>query len=429
MAGAAIAQGCAGSCGPLGARMMLTANQETRPGGIVVVGASASGIGVALGLRAHGYAGTITLIGDELTLPYDRPPLSKGVLWGTHVAEDIALATAEEISEAQIDLILGAPASSLDIERKRIVLADGQQIEYETAIIATGASSRTLPQFDGFDNVITLRTWDDGVELQRRLGAGARLGIVGGGLIGLEVASSAVRLGVDVTVVEPTAQPLANRITPVLSEWLLQQHRDHGVKLHLNAVCTDVVVDGPSVAALHLSDGSLVPVDVVLVSVGAAPNVGWLEGSGLELDNGVVVDQFQRAAEDVYAVGDIANGYHPVYQRRMRMETRSNATEGADHLARTLTGSTKPYAPVPFFWTDQYDFKLQSFGLVAMEDAFEFSWGALEDGKWGLVGRRDGALTGFFSRGFGPQLAQHRRDLNDSFERSLEQTLTKGVVQ
>ncbi|WP_175494413.1 NAD(P)/FAD-dependent oxidoreductase [Herbiconiux ginsengi] len=386
---------------------------------VVIVGASGAGVGTALDLRAHGHAGRITLIGAESHLPYDRPPLSKGVLSGTQEFEDIALTSHEELAEKGIVCRLGVAATALDLAQKTVHLSDGEDIDYGTLVIATGASPRRLPQFDGYGNAFVLRTLSDAAELRRRLTPGSRLGIVGGGLIGLEVAASAVNLGVTVTVIEPTEQPLANRITPELSAWLLEQHRSNEVNLVLGASCTEIVADGREITELVVSDGSRVPVDVVLISIGASPNVEWLEGSGVEITNGVVVDEYQQACEDVFAVGDVANGFHPGYRRHMRFETRANATEGAAHLALTLSGTRSAYVPVPFFWTDQFGFKLQSFGMIGPGDEYDLAWGELDSRKWGLVGRHNGEITGFLTSGFGPQLAQHRRELADAIERTV----------
>ncbi|MEQ6900425.1 FAD-dependent oxidoreductase [Nocardioides sp. YIM 152588] len=387
---------------------------------VVVVGAAAAGTATALNLRRAGHAGPITLVGDEPVLAYDRPPLSKGVLLGTQAIGEIGLATAEQLAENGITVLLGARATGLDPVGHRVLLDGGEELAYDTVVIATGASPRRLPALDGLDNVHAIRTDRDATRLAGALRPGRRLGVVGGGLIGLEVAASARKRGLEVTVVEPAELPLAERLTVPVSSWLMDLHRGHGVDLRLGRTVADTVTAGSSVAALALSDGAEIPVDEVLVAVGATPNTGWLESSGLELGNGVRCDEHQRAAEDVYVVGDVAEGYHPVYGRHLRMETRTNATEGPFHLARTLTGGAAPYAPVPFFWTDQYDAKVQAFGIARPGDEIEFvDGGSPEDERWIAVCRREGRLVAFVGRGAGKPLLTWRRALQNEFEMDL----------
>ncbi|GAA1466564.1 NAD(P)/FAD-dependent oxidoreductase [Microbacterium thalassium] len=403
---------------------MTEPRDATDPGArVVIVGASAAGSGVALNLRRMGYEGAITLIGEEAELPYDRPPLSKGVLLGTAGLDSLGLASHEELSTAQVELRLGVRAVALDTTAKEVRLETGESVGYDTLVIATGATPRRIPSLAGSANVHVLRTIADAEAFERSLVPGTRLAIVGSGLIGLEVASTATKRGVQVSVIEPADLPMRERLTPDVARWLLDQHVAHGVRFHLGTQVEGVVSDGDRVTALCLADGTELEVDVVLMSVGAAPNVAWLESSGIELDNGVVTDHRQRAADDVYAVGDVARFVHTSLDRVMRMETRSNAIEGAVHLARTIAGEEAPYAPVPFFWTDQYDFKIQSFGMVDPTADLVFEDGSLEGSKWVLAAYDDGELRGVIARGHGPVLARLRRQLAQNYQRNAERVL------
>lgn len=382
---------------------------------IVIVGAGAAGTGTALALRRNGHRGAITLLGEELELPYDRPPLSKGVLLGPGYLVDIALTTADELRAQRITFRPGERATGLDPTGRAVHLDRGSSIAYDVLVLATGAGSRTLPGMSGMRNVHALRTVGDATRLRSDLRSGRRLGVIGGGLIGLEVAASARKLGLDVTVIEPAPLPLADRLTQTVARWLVSQHTRHGVDLRLGTGVGDYRIEDDTVTSLVLTDGCEVPVDAVLVCVGASPHTQWLVDSGLPLDNGVVCDEYQRVAENVYAVGDLAYGFHPVYGRRLRMETRSNASEGAAHLARSLMSGPAPYLPVPFFWTDQYDFKVQAFGAVDPLDDVEFVHGSVEEDRWILVGRRDGRLRSVIARDSGKRLLQWRRLLHGEF--------------
>lgn len=382
---------------------------------IVVVGASAAGSGVALNLRRHGHQGPITLIGDENTLPYDRPPLSKGLLLGTATADSLLLTTREMLIENQIDIRMGVRGTGIDVSEHRLHLADGTTIGYAALVVATGASARTLPAAEGYANVLTLRTDRDAERIRGLLRPGTRVGVVGGGLIGLEVAATARTLGLEVTVVEPNPLPLADRLSEPVARWLLEQHRQRGVALHPGVGVEGFDGREGSVTAMRLTDGSTVEVDLVLVSIGAAPNVGWLGSSAVTVNNGLMCDEYHRAAEDVYAVGDVANLYHPSLGRHIRLENRANATEGAAHLAASLMGDPQPYNPVPFFWTDQYEYKVQAFGVFDRDAEPDLVYGSFDEDRWIVACRTGGRLTAVIARDRGKRLIEWRRQLQDQF--------------
>lgn len=389
---------------------------------VVVVGSAASGIATALNLRRMGHLGSIDLVGDETALPYDRPPLSKGVLSGHLAIPDIGLATQEDIDSSGITVHAGVRARELVVEARTVGLADGRELRGDAIVIATGARARRISGLEGATNVHTLRTFDDAVGLAGVLTPGRRLGVVGGGLIGLEVAASARKLGLEVTVIEPELRPLASRLGSDVAAWLLDEHRRRGVSVRLGSSVADFQMSGDRVASLLLADGDVVDVDEVLVAIGAVPNVEWLTGSGLDLRNGVTCDEFQSAAPGVYVVGDVANGYHPVLGRHLRMETRTNASEGALHLAQTLSGQVRPYSPLPFFWTDQFEIKVQAFGLLEPADEITFEEGdGPADARWIAVARRDGRLTAVVARSVGKSLLRWRRQLQEEFSAGSQQ--------
>jgi NADPH-dependent 2,4-dienoyl-CoA reductase/sulfur reductase-like enzyme len=392
-----------------------------RAPGVVVVGASAAGSATAVALRRGGYADPITLVGDESVDPYDRPPLSKGVLKGEVDLQALKLSTVADLEGQDIEVRVGRRATGLDLHAREVHLdEDGGRLPYSSLVIATGASARKHDLLTPYSNVHVLRTAADAVALRAALRPGVRLGVVGGGLIGLEVAATARALGVSVTVVEPALLSLADRLSGSVANWLLDLHVANGVDLRLGMQVGDVVSDGDAVTALVLDSGDVVDVDVVLVAIGAGASTAWLEGSGLRIDDGVVSDEFQQAGDGVYAVGDVARSYHPVLRRHLRLENRTNATEGPLHLARTLLGERRPYAPVPFFWTDQYVRKVQVFGVVPRGVEPEFVDGNLAAEKWVGVFRTDGRLCAVAASNAVPKAVMPwRRELNQQYQECL----------
>ncbi len=326
--------------------------------GIVVVGAGLAGIKTVEALRVGGCTETITVVGAESEQPYDRPPLSKQVLRGER--EPVRLEPVDA------DLRLGSRAVAID--GGDVVLEGGDRLAWDRLVIATGAVVRSLDAVPQLGGVHYLRTLTDCLGLRAELGAGVRLVVVGGGFIGLEVAASARQLGCTVTVLEPQEVPLGGPLGPELAGELLAAHREHGV-----VVRTGVAVAGldgaPAVSAVVLADGSSVPADVVVVGVGVTPDVGWLAGSGIALDDGVVVDAGLRASvPGVYAVGDVARWYDERIGASVRAEHWTNATEMAEVAAANVLGGHAVHRPVPYFWTDHYDLKIQSLGWTAGSD-------------------------------------------------------------
>jgi 3-phenylpropionate/trans-cinnamate dioxygenase ferredoxin reductase subunit len=334
-------------------------------GRVVIVGAGHAGGSAAALLRQWGWTGPITLIGEEPYAPYQRPPLSKAWLKGEADADDLALRPASFYAEHHIGLRLGVRVERVERSGHAVVLEGGEVVPYDRLILATGARARRLPvPGAGLDGVLELRTADDAEALKHRLGPGRRLAIVGGGYIGLEAAASARALGADVVVVERETRLLARVACASLSEFFLDYHRGQGVTFALGAQMEAIDGHAGRVAAIRFANGDPIACDSVLVGVGATPNQELAEACGLECDDGIVVDLAARTFDPaISAIGDCTRRPLPLYGRMARLESVPSALEQAKQVAADLTGRTPPAAEVPWFWSDQYDLKLQIAGL------------------------------------------------------------------
>jgi 3-phenylpropionate/trans-cinnamate dioxygenase ferredoxin reductase subunit len=343
--------------------------------GVVIVGASLAGLRAAEELRARGYAGAVTLVGEEVHRPYDRPPLSKQVLAGTWGPERIALAVADAagIDALGLEWRLGARAEGVDLAARAVALADGSSLPYDGLVVATGATPRALPGTGHLAGVHTLRTLDDCLDIHKALAAGpGRVVVVGGGFIGAEVAATCRGHGIDVTLVEALPVPLGRVLGDEIGAVMAAVHRDHGVDVRLGvgvAALDPSPADAGRVGRVRLADGSAVPADLVVVGIGVAPATGWLAGSGLTIDDGVVCDETTLAAPAVVAAGDVARWPSRRFGGLVRVEHWDNAVTMGTHAARRLLaelgepgGEVAAYDPVPWFWSDQYDRKVQLAG-------------------------------------------------------------------
>ncbi|MER5433750.1 FAD-dependent oxidoreductase [Streptomyces sp. NPDC002588] len=358
---------------------------------VAVVGASLAGLSAARSLRKQGYDGRLVVIGDELHRPYDRPPLSKEFLAGTLGEADLALeADGEDLAA---EWLLGARAVGLDRTDRAVRLDDGREVRADGVVIATGAAARSLPGSEGLAGVHTLRTLDDARALRDELARGGRLVVIGGGFIGAEVASTASALGLDVTVVEAAPTPLAGPLGTEMGTLVSALHADHGVRL-LCGVGVKGLSGERRVDAVLLEDGRSVPADTVVVGVGARPCVDWLDGSGVELDNGVKCGADGRTSlAGIVAVGDCANWYDPRTGAHRRVEHWTGARERPDAAVATLLagGAVEPGVPrPPYFWSDQYGVKIQFAGHAAGADSVTIEEGAAEDRNVLAVYRRAG---------------------------------------
>ena len=365
------------------------------PRSVTIVGASLAGLNAAEALRREGFDGPVTLVGAEEHLPYDRPPLSKQVLAGDWEPERAALTDAEELDEDGIEVRLGVRAVALDLGARELTLHTGETLGFDGLVIATGARCRTIAGTEGLGGVHVLRSLDDCLALRADLEATPqRVVVVGAGFIGAEVAATARGRGLEVTVVEALPTPLSRVLGDEMGRVCAEVHRDHGVDLR-TGVGVDAVEGDRRVERVTLSDGSSVEADVVVIGIGVVPNTEWLDGSGLTVDDGVVCDAACLAAEQVAAAGDVARWPNELFGETMRVEHWDNAAQQGAHAARRLLDAgTGPFTPVPWFWSDQYDRKIQLAGRVRPDDDVRVVTGSVEERRFAAVYGRAGRITG-----------------------------------
>ncbi|TCO48899.1 NAD(P)/FAD-dependent oxidoreductase [Actinocrispum wychmicini] len=380
---------------------------------IVIVGAAAAGLTAAETLRREGCTAEITLVGDELHLPYDRPPLSKQVLAGAWEPERVALRKDDDYTNAGIGLRLGATATALDTSGRVIDLADGYRLGYDGLIIATGVRPRRLPAGHELAGVHVLRTLDHVVALRTALASAKGIVVIGAGFLGCEAAASARQLGLAVTIVDPLPQPMVRQFGPEIGALVADLHRSKGVDVR-TGVGVARLVGTDHVTGVELDDGSVLDAEVVLVAIGATPATEWLADSGVTVANGVVCDAECQAAPGVYAAGDVASWDHRGFGERMRVEHRTNAAEQGMAAARNLLGANQPFVPVPYFWTDQYDTKIAAFGLLAADAAMTVTQGDPATGKFIAQYRRGGKVIGALGWNMPRELTRERKALAES---------------
>ncbi|GLW70484.1 pyridine nucleotide-disulfide oxidoreductase [Kitasatospora phosalacinea] len=329
--------------------------------GIVIVGAGLAGAKAAEALRAEGYRGPVTLVGDEAERPYERPPLSKGYLLGKEEKEKVYVHPADWYAQHEVTLRLGTAATAVDPAGHTVTLEGGERLPFSKLLLATGSAPRTLPVPGGDgDFVRTLRRLGDSEQLRAAFRPGARVVIVGAGWIGLEAAAAARTAGAEVTVLEAAELPLLRVLGPEVARVFADLHRAHGVDLRLGVEVEELRADG-----VRLGDGSTVPADVLLVGVGIAPNTALAEHAGLTVDNGVRTDQHLATSHpDVFAAGDVANAFHPLFGKPIRVEHWANALNQPAVAAASMLGKAAVYDRVPYFFTDQYDLGMEYTGYA-----------------------------------------------------------------
>ncbi|HWF71797.1 MAG TPA: FAD-dependent oxidoreductase [Solirubrobacteraceae bacterium] len=338
--------------------------------GVVIAGGGLAGQRCAETLRRQGYEGQIRILCAEPHRPYDRPPLSKEVLAGDHEREALAFRAPAWYEEQAIDLLLGTAATSLSLADRRIGLSDGSSLRYDQLLIATGATTRTLPVLDGFDNVSALRTLEDAERLRAVLAERSRLAIVGAGFVGQEVAACARALGAEVTMIEAAPAPLVRVLGEELGDWFAELHRSEGVEVITGATVERVRAAAGRVLALELSSGESVPTDHVLVAAGVAPDTAWLAGSGLEATGGVRVDHAGRSGTPgVYAAGDAAATFDALAGRHLAGSHWEAAGRQGTRVARAMLGLATGDSGLASFWTDQYGIRIQHLGHAPLADA------------------------------------------------------------
>ncbi|HEY1077432.1 MAG TPA: FAD-dependent oxidoreductase [Fontimonas sp.] len=331
---------------------------------VVIVGAGQAGSDLASALRQNAYAGRIVMIGDEQAIPYRRPPLSKTFLSGEIDETALYIKTREAYAKHNIELRTGVRVTAIDRAAHTVTLGDGERLGYGKLVLTTGGRARRLP-LPGAEkpNVCYVRTIEDIQHLRELFHAGQRLVIIGGGYIGLEAASVGIKKGLKVTLVEALPRLLARVTGPELSQYYDSVHRRHGVDIRLG-VGVQALEGGATAEAVVLQDGTRLPADIVIVGIGLIPNTELAEACGLAVDNGILVDLYSQTSDpDILAAGDCTNHENGFYGRRMRLESVPNASEQARVAAATICGKPVPHAGVPWFWSDQYNLKLQMVGL------------------------------------------------------------------
>ena len=400
---------------------------STTSRGIVIAGGGLAAVRTAEQLRKSGYQGPVVVVSDEQHLPYDRPPLSKDVLNDSgkgvgDVIADVTLKPAEFYSDNDIALLRGAAAGSLDTAARTVTLADGMVLDYDELVIATGLVPKRIPSFPDLAGIRVLRSMDDALELREHAASARRAVIIGAGFIGCEVAASLRKLGVDVVLVEPQPAPLAGVLGQRIGELVARLHRAEGVDVRTGVGVAEVFGTGGQersdsggehggqersdsgeenrdhVAAVELTDGSVIDADLVVVGVGSRPATDWLVGSGVSLDNGVLCDEVGRTSEPhVWALGDVAS-WRDAGGHQVRVEHWSNVADQARVLVSAMLGQDAPsVVVVPYFWSDQYDVKIQCLGEPQAGDEVHV---VEDDGRKFLAYyERDGVLTGVVGGG------------------------------
>jgi NADPH-dependent 2,4-dienoyl-CoA reductase/sulfur reductase-like enzyme len=358
--------------------------------GIVIIGGGLGAARTAEQLREAGYTGAVTIVGEETHLPYDRPPLSKEVLRSE--VDDVTLKPREFYDAHDVTLRLGSAATTIDISPQEVTLADGAVLGYDELVIATGLVPRRIPTLPDLDGVCVLRSFDESLALRRHASAARRAVVVGAGFIGCEVAASMRALGVEVVLVEPQPAPLASVLGEQIGGLVARLHRDEGVDVRTGVGVAEVRGQ-VHVDTVVLTDGDEVTADLVVVGIGSRPATEWLAGSGIEVDNGVVCDAAGRtSAPHVWALGDVAS-WRGQDGHQVRVEHWSNVVEQAwVMVAAMLSQDTEARVLVPYFWSDQYDLKLQCLGEPQATDIVHL---ADDDGRKFLAYyERDGVLVG-----------------------------------
>ncbi len=360
---------------------------------LVIVGASLAGAKAAEGARAGGFDGRVVLVGDEPTPPYERPPLSKAVLRGEAAPETTRVHDADFYETNDVELFTGHTAEALDLGGHEVRLGGGESIPFTSVVLATGAAPRRLDLSGAtLDGVHYLRTVDDSNRLGEAIRAAGRVAVIGAGWIGSEVAASARQLGADVVLIDPLPVPLQRVLGDEIGAVFAQLHADHGVQLRMETGVQELR-GRTAVEQVVLSNGDVEAADLVVIGVGVAPRVDLAVAAGLDVDNGVVVDeQLRSSAPEVYAAGDVASAWHPFFQRHLRVEHWANALNQGITAGANAAGGSDVYDRLPYFFSDQYDLGMEYVGYADPDDAVVVR-GSTADREFIAFWQRDGLVT------------------------------------
>lgn len=403
---------------------------------VLIIGAGHAGGTVATLLRQFGYQGQVTLIGDEAFAPYQRPPLSKDYLKGIVDLEALKLKHDDFYKAHRIEVRLGVKVQAVDPQRKIVLCHTGETLSYDILIIATGARARPLaiPKHD-LAGIFTLRNVADALALREELKVGRRLAIIGGGYVGLEVAASARALGAEVVVLEREPRVLARVASPALSDFFAKLHRKHSVDIMCNVAVQSFEGDAGALTGIRLADGRVISCDIALVGVGAQPNDEIARGAGLACSNGIEVDELARTSDpSIYAIGDVTFRPLPLCGvQKYRLESVPSAVEQAKQVASLIVGKASPPPEVPWFWSDQYDVKLQIAGITHGNDTTVIR-GSVEGAKFAVFHFQEKhivsaveAINSAPEFMFGKQLIAMRRAVDTTLLRRTDIKLTSII--
>ncbi|MEH2519175.1 3-phenylpropionate/trans-cinnamate dioxygenase ferredoxin reductase subunit [Bradyrhizobium sp. AZCC 1610] len=362
--------------------------------GLVIIGASYAGVQAALSAREAVYDEPVTVVADEHSLPYQRPPLSKDFLLDETSEHNLILRDDAFFASKRIDLLLGRRVIEIDRTARQVALADGGRLDFDKLVIATGSRARriSIPGAEP-DGVCYLRSVADAIDLKARLGQANEIVIVGGGFIGLEVASSAAKLGKNVTVIEAASRLLERAVSPIVSRFLLDAHAQAGVDVRLGDIVIAMTGDAGRIAGVDLGSGVRLRADLVVVGIGGIANDELASAAGLKCSNGIVVDQHGRTgASDIYAAGDCASHYSRFAEGWIRLESVQHAQDQARAVGLAIADKHEPYDSVPRFWSDQYDLKLQIVGHSGRSDQM-VTRGSIEESSYSVFHYRQGRLV------------------------------------
>ena len=353
---------------------------------VLIVGASASGLSVAERLRAREWDGEIVMISDDPEPPYDRPPLSKQVLAGSWEPEQTHLRTPEQIGDLRLEIMPGH-AVGVDVAGHTVTLSTDETVAYDQLVLATGLRPKLPTPWAVPTGVHTIHSIGDSIRLRDEIVGGyiSKLVVIGAGVLGSEIASTAKSMGAEVTVVDQFSTSMQRQLGPQLGREIQRLHERNGVRV-LTDTGVQALEDRDGRVCGVVIEGETLDADAVVVAIGGAPRVEWLADTpGLAISDGVECDAYCRAGEDVFAVGDIARWFHPGLGRSIRLENRTNATQQGGAVAGNILGDMAPYSPTPYFWTDQYDVKVQVLGIVEETSEIEFVVGSPDEGRFVAV--------------------------------------------
>ena len=379
---------------------------------VVIVGGSLAGIRCAGALRRGGFDGRITVLEPDRAAPYDRPPLSKEYLRGDYEEDRLQLVSDAQRTEYELEWVATA-ATAIDVDRCEVA-TDDQHYRADAVVIASGASPQRLPGAPHVDGIHVLRTLEQATRLREELSDDSlAVVVVGAGFIGAEVAATAADQGHEVTILEAASAPMARGLGERMGLLCGSLHAEHGVDLRLSTSVHEVLtrdVDGARrFAGVSLASGEIVSGDILVMGIGVVPNTGWLEDSSLRLDDGVVCNEYCEAAPNVYAAGDVARWYSRRFDEVLRVEHWENAVDQGNYVAGRILGDDAPYDPVPWFWSDQYEHKIQVAGRPHADDTIEIVTGSPDENRFAAIYGRGGRLTAVFGLNRPRHVMQYRR--------------------